>query len=144
MLYDKNPNSIPISSSAQNKPSVFDLLQTFLKDNPQIGYLTFQVFQDSPLQGRLPVANAKVTVSKLLGDDYYISKVIMTDGDGKIENIPLPTVSRELSQVSENAKPFSTYNVSVEAPNFLTLEVFDIPVFEGITSIQSINLKPNI
>ncbi len=44
----------------------------YLKEIPD-SYLTFE-WTMIPGEGRVPVPNAKITVRKLLGDDYYISK----------------------------------------------------------------------
>jgi len=143
MFYDKNQNFTPLSNSAQNKSSVLDLLKNYLNFNPEIGYLVFQVFQESPLQGRLPVANAKITLSILLGDSYFISKVIMTNSDGKTDPIFLPAVQAKFSITPGNATVCSTYIARVEAPNFLTTDIFNIQVFDGITSIQPVNLLPS-
>lgn len=129
-------------SNSNNETTPDSLLQNYLIDNPKTGYLVFQVFQDSTLKGRLPVANAKITVSKLLGEDYYFSRVLMTDENGKTDIIPLPTVSAELSRVPGNGNPYSTYNATIEAENFSPTTIYEIPIFENITSIQPINLLP--
>lgn len=144
MFYDKDLNSISIVSSEKTEPSIVDLMEGFLKENNKTGYLTFQVTQDSPLFGRLPVKDAKITVSKELGSNYFISRILVSDSDGKTEKIPLPTVSADLSLSPGNGRTYATYNVSVEAPNFTTEEIYDIPIFEGIISIQPVNLEADI
>lgn len=143
MFYDIHKNSMPVSPSTPNETSVLDLLEIYLNDNPQIGYIQFQVYQNSPLRGILPVANAKITVSKSIGDSYFISKVLWTNIDGKSDPVPLPTVQGNLSLTPGNGRLYSTYNATVEAQNFLTTDVFDISVYEGVVSIQPINLIPN-
>ncbi|QSX05140.1 hypothetical protein JYG23_10655 [Sedimentibacter sp. zth1] len=120
-----------------------EMLEIYLTENPKTGYITFQVYHDSPIYGIQPVTNAKVTVSKLIGDEYYVSKVLTTDIDGKTDPLPLPTVSGKLSTTPGNPKIYSEYNACIEAPNFFSKDVFDISVFENITSMQSINLLPN-
>ena len=125
-----------------NKTQFSDLLQTYLNENPEIGYLTFEVYQESPIEGILPVPNARITISKDLGDGFYYSKVITTNQDGETDPIPLPTVSRELSLIPGNARVYATYNVSVEAPDFLRNDIYNIQIFDGITAIQRVNLKP--
>ena len=37
---------------------------------------------------------------------------------------------------------YETYSAYVEAPDYKTENVFDIQVFDGITSIQSVILSP--
>lgn len=143
MFYDICKNSMTVSPSTSDETLFFDLYENFLNDNSKIGYIEFQVYQNSPLYGILPVANAKITVSKPIGNGYFVSKVIMTNSDGKTEPVPVPTVPGNLSLIPKNVRLYSTYNATVEAQNFLTTDVFDISVFEGVTSIQPINLIPN-
>jgi len=143
MFYDICKNSMTVSPSTSDETSFFDLFENFLNDNFKIGYIEFQVYQNSPLYGILPIANAKITVSKLIGNGYFVSKVIMTNSDGKTEPVPVPTVPGNLSLIPGNVRLYSTYNATVEAQNFLTTDVFDISVFEGVTSIQPINLISN-
>lgn len=143
MFYAKSQNSIPLPSSTPVEPTFMELLKSYLDDNQQIGYLIFQVFQHSPLEGILPVPNAKITISKSIGNNYFVSKVLMTDNNGKTDSIPLPTVSATLSTVPTNSKVCSKYNARVEAPNFLTTDIFDICVFENITAVQPVDLLPS-
>lgn len=143
MIYNINLKSMPSSSTTQSELSVIKLLKDYLNDNPRTGYLIFQIYEYSLLKGLRPVVNAKITVSKALGNGYFISKVLMTDGNGKTEPLPLPTVKGELSQVPGNTKHHSTYNACVEMTNFSPVDIFDISIFDCITSIQSVKLLPN-
>lgn len=124
-----------------NESPLEEYFNTYLQLNPGIGYLTFEVFYDSPVRGRVPVPNAKITISKLLGDDYYISKVITTDDDGEAEPLPLPTVSREFSQKPGEGRVNTDYRVSIEAPGFLRKDIYDVQIFDGITSVQRVPLQ---
>lgn len=144
MFYDRIQNLESISYPPENEASAFELFKNFLDANPKTGYLIFQVTQDSPLQGTLPVANAKITVSKLLGSNFFVSRVLKTGNDGKTNPIPLPTVYSALSTTPGNGKVYSTYSARVEAPDFITTDIFDIQVFDGITSIQPVKLLPSI
>jgi len=142
MFYDKKLITLNLSSNSSELPLV-NLLKSFLDSNPKTGYVMFQVSQESVLHGILPISNAKITISKLLGDDYFISKVVWTNEDGKTNPIPLPTVQSRLSTVPGNGIVNSNYIARVESPNFITKDVFDIQIFENITSIEAINLLPN-
>ena len=129
-------------SVAQNDESpIAEYFNTYLQLNPAIGYLTFEVFNDSPVRGRVPVPNARITISKLLGDDYYISKIITTNADGETEPLALPTVSREESLKPGEGRVNTDYNVSVEAPGFLRKDIYDVQIFGGITSVQRVPLQ---
>lgn len=132
-------------SVAQNSESpIEEYFNTYLQLNPAIGYLTFEIFHDSPVRGRVPVPNARITISKLLGDDYYISKIIRTDADGETDPLPLPTVSRDVSQRPGEGRVNTDYNISVEAPGFLRKDIFDVQIFDGITSVQRVPLQQSV
>ncbi|WP_027398168.1 hypothetical protein [Anaerovorax odorimutans] len=130
------------NDSTQNSPQII-LLEEYLNENPKTGYLVFQITEDSPLKGTLPIANARITVTKKLGEDYFFSRMVTTNEDGKTDPIPLPTVDATLSMNPEIIKPYSTYNAKIEAANYNSTNVYDIPIFDNITSIQPINLFPN-
>lgn len=137
-------DSISIETLSVNQiDPVMGLLKAYLDSNPTTGYIIFQVYEESPLYGVLPISNAKITVSKLLGDNYFISKVVMTNEDGKTDPVPLPTVQAGLSTVPSNNRVTSNYIARVESPDFTTKDVFDIQIFEGITSIIPIKLIPD-
>lgn len=124
-----------------NTSSMSDLFTIYLQLNPGRGYLTFEVFNNSPVRGRVPVPNAKITVSKALGDNYYISKMLTTDANGETAPISLPTVSRSLSLQPGESRVFSTYQVSVEAPGFQKKDIYDVQIFDGVTSVQRVPLQ---
>lgn len=118
-----------------------DPIRTFLSQNPAFGTLIFQVTGG---QGAFPVAGATIVLTKALDNRHSISVTILTDESGKTEPISLPAPSRELSQSPNNGVVFATYQATVSAPNYVTTEIRDIPVFDGITTIQPVNLSPDI
>lgn len=140
MSHRINPNNISTCASTEETSQVLDLLKNYLADHLKTGYLIFQVFQASPMQEPSPVANATITLYKSLGEEFFISRIYTTDSDRKTEPIALPTVSATLSQSPDNDKLYSTYDAVVEAVGFLPSNVVDIPIFEGITTIQPVKL----
>ena len=141
MIDHKTYQTSTVSVAQNNESPIEEYFNTYLQLNPAIGYLTFEVFHDSPVRGRVPVPNARITISKLLGDDYYISKIIRADADGETDTLPLPTVSREVSQKPGEGRVNTDYNVSVEAPGFLRKDIFDVQIFDGITSVQRVPME---
>ena len=69
MIDYKTYQTSTVSVSQNNESPIAEYFNTYLQLNPAIGYLTFEVFNDSPVRGRAPVPNARITISKLLGDD---------------------------------------------------------------------------
>lgn len=141
MTEHKTYQASAVSSAQNNTATMSDYFTSYMQMNPGIGYLTFEVFNNSPITGRVPVSNAKITVSKLLGNDYYISKILKTDANGETEPLPLPTVSRSVSLKPGEGRAYTTYHVSVEAPGFQKQDIYDVQIFEGITSVQRVPLQ---
>lgn len=133
MFYSIKQNLMPLLCSSQQESVIVNLINNFLENNPKIGYIVFQVFQESQ-QGMQPIPNAKIIVSKYLGEGYFISNVVIANPDGKTDPIPLPT--------PENNNVYATYNARVEAPDFLTEEIVGFRVFDEITSNQTVILQP--
>ncbi len=142
MFYRYQSNFMQLPPEPQNEPAISDLLNSYLNDNPETGYIIFQVIQNSEAEGLIPIPNAKITVSKPMGNDYFVSKIIKTDINGKTEPLALPTVAAYRSLHPEDSKTYSTYNATVEAINYLTTDIFDISVFDDITSLQTVLLIP--
>ncbi len=140
MYYDRNRNIMQLLYSNQQESIFMKFMRDYLERNPKIGYIVFQVYQESPIQGRIPVANARVTVNKYIGDGYFVSKILYTDSDGKTVPIPFFTPDKKFSMTPGYAHVYETYSAYVEAPEFTTAYVSAIQVFDGITSIQPVNM----
>ena len=88
-----------------------------------------------------PVENAKVTVFLGEYEDMQIIDTDKTDQNGKTKLFILPTENKNLSLAPDlSQKPYSVYNMAVEADGFLTNIHINIPIFSGITSIQKSDL----
>lgn len=142
-MKDRNCHCIEVPLLRRRESPVPEYFDTYLKMNPATGYLTFEVYELSPIRGRIPIPGAKVTVSKLLGDDYYLSKVMTTDGNGETERLSLRTVSKDQSQRPGERASFTNYYASVEAPGYQKKYVYDIQIFEGVTTLQQMELLQN-
>lgn len=142
----ESPLVLPGEPNPSNKPGLIpifqymsNLYQQYLKDQINIGYLMMQV---TTAYGTQTVPNAKITVSKPLGNNIFLSNVVITDEDGKSPSIPLPSRSADLSQTPEYPVPYTVYNVTAQAPGFYDLVIYDIPIFPGVTSTQTFDLIP--
>lgn len=113
--------------------------EQFQNINTSRGYLKLQAFA-----GRLstPVPNVKVIISKQFSDMDKVFYTVSTDENGIVDNLELPTINRSLSQSPTGALSFATYNVKAFHPDFDTVEFEQVPVFDGIKSIQPIRLIP--
>ena len=104
------------------------------------GYLVVRV---STASGALPLPGATVLIR---GSEENFSAVIarLTSGeDGLTPKIALLTPPRSLSQTpSQTAKPYASYNVEVYLDGYHSLSAQNVPIFDGITSIQPADLIP--
>lgn len=104
------------------------------------GYLVVRV---STASGALPLSGATVLIR---GSEENFSAVIarLTSGeDGLTPKIALLTPPRSLSQSpSQNGKPYASYNVDVYLDGYHSLSAQNVPIFDGITSIQPADLIP--
>lgn len=105
----------------------------------EYGYLIVNV---RTANGALPVKGAMVTVT----DDSLINPkvlyVLYSDGSGVTEKVRLEAPAKELSQTSGNKNVFAKYNIVVEKEGYYRVEDFQVPIFSGITSIQTDELVP--
>lgn len=118
-----------------------DPIRIFLSQNPAFGTLIFQVTGG---QGAFPVAGATIVITKELDDRHSLSVTVTTDESGKTEPLSLPAPSKSLSQSPNNGIVFATYQAMISAPNYVTTEIKDLPVFDGVTTIQPVTLTPDI
>ena len=71
--------------------------------------------------------------------------VLFSGGDGKTDPLTLPAPARSLSmeQAGIGAPlPFALYNAEVVLSGFYRQEYTRIPLFDGVTSIQRVDLVP--
>ena len=103
------------------------------------GYL---VIRASTASGAIPLEGATVTVR---GNQPNFSSVIVkltTGRDGLTPKISLAAPPTANSISPGMPDPFATYNVDVSLDGYLPTSAQQVPIFDGITSIQPINLIP--
>ena len=113
-------------------------------DNDYIGYLTTIV---STANGGLPVNNASVTIYErgLTDNSTEESDVIYllnTDISGRTEKVALKTKSKDLSTNPDNPIPYLSYDIYVTADGYYDATFLNVPIFQGISSLQNVHLIP--
>jgi len=88
----------------------------------------------------IPIAGAVVTVTNTDDDSRPI--VLVTDKSGLTPVIDLPAKDRALSLSPDNPSPFTAYHIIVTADGYLTKEFPNIPIYGGVTAIQSVTMVP--
>ena len=110
-----------------------------MEQNKSVGYLVVNV---STARGAIPLPGASVTVYYDSPDNTDVHSVLTTNMSGKTDKIALPAPSRALSEVPGNEKPYATYTISVYKDGYYPANSTAVPIFEGITSIQPIEMLP--
>ena len=78
-------------------------------------------------------------ITKKIGSETRTIARLTTDESGQTPAQELPAPPKELSQNSGNMiQPFSLYDAQVTKPGFVRVVLKDIPVFDGIQSVQKI------
>ena len=101
------------------------------------GYLIVNVVSANEA---LPIKDAQIYVR---GNDEQNKNEffeLITDESGLTELLPLKTPPKELSLTPGNTSGYSTFNIYVNVPEYYPREFSNIPIFDGVTSLQRINL----
>ncbi len=91
-------------------------------------------------EGALPLSGALAIISK--SESGELVAQVLTDQDGLTAAVPLRTVSRELSEVEGNQKPYDTYSIEITLDGYYGVKSEHVPVFGGITNLQTVSLIP--
>lgn len=132
---DKEESSVPPVDNAEENTD----LAIYLAQNPKEGSLRFQVTVG---RGVIPIEGADITVSKTINGKKYIFEATTTDQDGLSKTITLPAPDRQLSLSPGEPDAYSTYDARIDHPGYSSMEFLNIPIFEGITSLQSARMLP--
>lgn len=123
-------------------PQDFDTLREFTEANPRRGTVRFRTYT---ARGALPVQGARIVVSKPIGGKDHVFYTLTTDMSGQTPIIMLPAPPKELSETPNGTiAPYSVYNVLVTAQGFNDVVIGNLPVFEGVTSVQRVALVPSV
>ena len=104
-----------------------------------LGYLIIRV---STARGAIPLENATATVRGSTPQNSGIIYSLETDISGLTPKLPLPAPPRSNSLAPNGETPFSLWNIDVFSKGFITARYSNVPVYSGITSVQSAELVP--
>ena len=146
--YPQNPENPPDSIMRQgsgaepiNYPEpVYDDYDDFVRRNIGRGTMLFRVYT---AQEALPIMGARCVISKKIGGEIRELCSLITDSSGQTRAETLPAPSRELSQSYENnVQPFALYDATITKKDYAEVILRDIPVFDGVQSIQRVAMVP--
>ena len=94
--------------------------------------------------GTLPVKDAVVTISgRLDGESSQgIIYTLTTDESGLTETVTLEAPDFSLSQRPSASAPYTSYDIKVTKPGYITAENAGTQIFDDITAIQYFSLMP--
>lgn len=146
--YPSNPEKPPESIMRQGSGAQpidypepdYGSYEEFVERNVGRGTILFRVYT---AQEALPISGARCVVSKRIGGETRELYALITDSSGQTRAEVLPVPSKELSQSYENSvQPFALYDATVTKEGYADVELRDIPVFDGVQSIQRVSMIP--
>lgn len=110
--------------------------EDFQKQNPGKGTLIFRVYTG---RQAVPIENAECVIyTRINGEKYELAKM-RTNSSGQTPLQGLPAPNKALSQQSENKiQAFALYDAKVTKNGFSQVILEDIPVFDGVMSVQKV------
>lgn len=103
------------------------------------GYLKVKV---STADDALAVEGAIINVTCFSSGEAVLIGSYITDSSGQTEIITLPAPDKENSESPGNNYPAAFYDVTAKKEGFFDFTSKDVPILEGITSLQNFNLIP--
>lgn len=146
--YPQNPDASPDSIMRQGSGAepikypepVYEDYDDFVRQNIGRGTILFRVYT---AREAMPIMGARCVITKKIGGEVRELCSLITDSSGQTRAETLPAPSRELSQSYENSvQPFALYDATVTRKGFADVELRDIPVFDGVQSIQRVAMVP--
>ncbi len=107
------------------------------------GYLIVHV---TTARGAIPLEGALVTVRDYTPEfteprgDVIVS--LVSGRDGNTERITLHAPAKNDSLSPGNGTPFSVYNLEVRLDGYRGQSYFALPIFDGITAVQPVDMIP--
>lgn len=94
--------------------------------------------------GALPVEGAQVLIFSKAesSESRNVLYSLRTDASGQTPRVLLRTVPESLSETPGASSPYTTYAVSVRKSGYYHAEENEVPIFEGVTSVQPMDLIP--
>lgn len=140
-----DPADVMQQNGSQAEPGnftepIFNSVDEFEENNLGSGTILFRVYT---AREAIPIENAVCRVTKDFGGTVHTFHTLITDESGRTPAEPLPAPSTELSQDSQNKiQPFSLYDALITREGYADVELREIPVFDGVSSIQQVAMIP--
>ena len=115
--------------------------EEFIKANNRLGSLSFRTYT---ARNALPVPNANIVVFKEIGGKRHPFYNLTTDQSGQTKEVTIPAPPSSLSQSpTSGVQPYSLYDAEITAEGYDPVSIKNLPVFEGILSVQKAAMIPS-
>lgn len=119
----------------------YENYEQFIKRNIGRGTIVFRVYT---ARGALPIEGAQCVLSKRIAGSEHEIVSMLTNESGQTPPQTLPAPSKEFSQQPENmVQPFALYDATVKKDGYANVILRDIPIFDGVQSIQRVVMIPD-
>lgn len=122
-----------------SNPDALRQLEEYSIKNPKRATIQAQTLT---ARRTIPVKGAKVSICKRLEDGKYKIAEGTTDESGQTEDIEVPAIDKQYSEQPGPEQAYSFYDITVTHPEFTDIVITEVPVFEGIRSIQTVDMVP--
>lgn len=129
---DKEPN-------VNESSAVVNVNNNISDNNFSVGSGRLKI-QTYAADGVYPVVAANVKIFKNGEDELYFEGY--TDGSGISDNIVLPAPSGIDTDMPSETEPYYEYDIVITHPKFIQKKYKNVPVFDNISSIQTVQLVP--
>ena len=102
----------------------------------------YMIIRTSTAMGAIPISGAIINISGAEQKNSDIIVSLRSGSNGTTDKTPLPAPPKQFSAAPSRILPYSLYNLEVLSEGFYTRNYVNIPIFDGITSYQSVELIP--
>lgn len=128
-----------VMTATQNSENETQDYLNFMQENPKQGELKIQAYT---ARQAMPVSGVLIEISKKFNGVKKLFYSLKTDQSGIIDGIFLPAPDKKISQTPSNLKTFASYDIQATHPGYTEKNYLNVPIFDGVKSIQPIDLIP--
>ena len=115
-----------------------DTYKTFSEENPSTGVLKVQVFTADQA---IPIANAEIFITKVIGEDDVLFFSGKTNSSGIIDNIILPAPIGDVDFENFEIPKYTTYNLVVNSEDYKKVKQYTVSMFGDVKVLQYVKIN---
>ena len=102
------------------------------------GYIKIRV---TTVGGTVPAEGASVVITDKTGGDMLYD--LRTNRGGVTPTVMLPAPRMTESLTPGATRPYGVYDIRITKNGYVPVELYDVPIFDRVTSVQSVDLLPS-